>query len=145
MERPWVYLDTSTYLKLFVLERGSGEARKAVQGTKVLSSAILPLESCSALARRKAAGEMNEHEFDAVLEHVRAGMSSIEIVRMTDDILKMAESVTLKTGARALDAIHIASALVFKDATSLELAFMTSDTKQGDAAGRAGLKTLFVE
>jgi len=145
MEKPWVYLDTSTYLKLFVLESGSGEARQAVHGKKVLSSAILPLESCSALARRKAAGEMNEREFETVLENVRAGLSSIEIVRMTDDILKRAESVTLQAGARALDAIHIASALMFKDTTSLNLTFMTSDTKQGDAAGRAGLKTLFVE
>jgi predicted nucleic acid-binding protein len=86
MEKPWVYLDTSAYLKLFVLES------------------------------------------------VRAGLAVIEIVRVTDDILKLAEAVTLQAGARALDAIHIASALVFRDATSIEPTFMTADTKQGIAA-----------
>ena len=64
--------------------------------------------------------------------------------RITDDVLGMAEEIAERSVARAMDAIHISSALIFKNGTGIELTFVTSDKKQYEAALHEGLKTLFV-
>ncbi len=145
MERPWVYLDTSAYLKLFIRESGSTKARKIVRQSRVLSSAVLAIESYSALSRRRHSGEIGGKEFETLVSRIKESILSIETVRVTDEILQRAEQVTLRSNARALDAIHISSALLFQEAVAISLPFITSDKKQCDAAGRQGLETLLIE
>ena len=79
-----------------------------------------------------------------MVNHIREDSSCIEIVRLTDDVIKMAEEIALQSTDRALDAIHIASALLFQEAVNINLVFVTSDKKQEKAANHQGLKTLFV-
>ncbi len=145
MEKPWGYFDTSAFLKLYVKERGSSKALKTAKRHHLLSSSVLSLECRSALARRRRDGDMDEREFGKILKNLAAGLASVETVRITDEVLKRAEEVTLRSTARTLDAIHIASALLFRDTTGIDLAFVTSDKKQCEAALHEGLKTLFVE
>jgi predicted nucleic acid-binding protein len=144
MDKPWAYFDTSTYLKLYVKESGSDKALKAAKASHLLSSAVLSVECLSALARRRQAGDMDAKAFNKILKNVKAGLDSVETVRVTDDVLGMAEEITVRSVARAMDAIHISSALIFRNGTGIELTFVTSDKKQHDAAVREGLKTLFV-
>jgi predicted nucleic acid-binding protein len=145
MNKPWLYLDTSAYLKLFVHESGSTRVRKIILQNNVLSSAILSLECCSAISRRRQAGEIQSKEFEKLLAEIREGLLSVEIVRVTDEVLQGAEEVALRSNVRALDAVHISSALLFQDATMIRLTFMTSDKKQHEAALRERLTTIFVE
>lgn len=145
MNKPWLYLDTSAYLKLFVRESGSTKVRKIIPQNNVLSSAILSVECCSAISRRRQAGEIQNKEFEKLLAEIRRVLLSVEIVRVTDEVLQRAEEVALRSNARALDAVHISSALLFQDATTIKLLFMTSDKKQHEAAQRERLEAIFVE
>lgn len=141
---PWIYIDTSTYLKLFQKENGSAEARKLVKENKLLSSAILTSESFSTFSRRRQGKEIDEKIFDRLVNRVKKDMPYIEMIRVTDDVLKKTEEVALRSTALALDAIHIASALSFRELTGIDLTFVTSDKKQKEVAKSEGLKTLFV-
>ncbi len=48
-------------------------------------------------------------------------------------VLSQAEDLVQRTGLRALDALHVASALTFQAASGLTLPFVTADVKQRDA------------
>ena len=144
MDKPWAYFDTSTYLKLYVKESGSDKALKAAKANHLLSSAVLSVEALSALARRRQSGDVDEKDFKIILKNIRDGFDSVETIRVTDDVLGMAEEITMRSVARAMDAIHIASALLFRNGAGIELTFVTSDKKQHEAALHEGLKTLFV-
>ena len=144
MKLPWVYLDTSTYLKLYVKENRSQEVRNLVRENRVLSSAILLTECFSALSRKRQVREIDDDDFHTLVSRIREGAPYIEIVKLTDEVLMRAEAVALRSIARALDAIHIASAIIFQEATKINLTFVTSDKKQQEVANHQGLKTLFV-
>lgn len=144
MKLPWIYMDTSTYLKSLLKEKGSDKARKLLKGKSLLSSAILMSECFSAFSRRKQGKEIDEKTLDRLVSRVKKELPYIEIVKVTDDVLKKTEEVALRSTARTLDAIHIASALLFQELTGIELTFVTSDKKQEEVAKDEGLKTLFV-
>lgn len=144
MNLPWAYFDTSTYLKLYIKEDASDEARRLSAKNRILSSAILLTECFSALSRKRGEGEITDKEIERLVNHIREDLSCIEIVKLADDVIKMAEEIALKSTVRALDAIHIASALLFQEAVNINLVFVTSDMKQEKAATHQGLKTLFV-
>jgi uncharacterized protein len=144
MKLPWVYIDTSAYLKLHVKENGSQEVRNLVRENQVLSSAILLTECFSALSRKRQGMEIGDEDFHTLVSRIKEGAPYVDIVRLTDEVLMRAEVVALQSTARALDAIHIASAIIFQEATKINLTFVTSDKKQQEVANHQGLKTLFV-
>jgi predicted nucleic acid-binding protein len=144
MEKPWVYMDTSAYLKLFISERGSEDALVQARRSKLLSSAILPVECVSALSRRHRLGEIEDAVLETLLKTIKKHILSVEIIRITDEILNKAEDVCLRSEARAMDAIHIASALVFQESAGINVGFITSDTKQAESVRITGMKTLLI-
>ena len=145
MTSSWLYFDTSAYIKLFVKESGSEKARKSAKGHNLLSSAVISVECCSALARRKREGDVPEETFQKVLKEIKEGFHALEVMSVNEDILRRAEAVVLHSASRTMDAVHIASALVFQETTDIELVFVTSDARQSEAAGQSGLTVLFIE
>ena len=65
-------------------------------------------------------------------------------VRLTDDVLRRTEELLLQSTVRTLDAVHIASALLFQESTGIGLTFVTSDKRQAEFTNDKGLKTVFV-
>jgi predicted nucleic acid-binding protein len=145
MAQTWAYFDTSTYLKNFVKESGSAQARKLIKKHRILSSAIVSVECFSALNRKKHAGELKSREFDTLTHKIRESLSHIEIIRLTDEIIARAEQIVASSPVRSLDALHIASALIFQQAVQISLLFVTSDIRQLEAAHAHGFATVFVE
>jgi len=144
MDKPWVYLDTSVFLKLFIKEKGSERVRKIVKENHILSSSMLMVESFSALARRRQAGDIEEAAFDRILKRLKDGLPAVETIRMTEDVLELAGEITLRSSARTMDAVHIASARLFQDGAGIATTFITADKKQHDAALGEGLKSVFI-
>lgn len=140
----WMYIDTSTYLKLFLKEKGSDKARKLSKENRFLSSVILTSECFSALSRRKQGKEIDDKTFNRLVNRIKKGLPYIEIVKLTDGVSIKTEEILLHSAVRTLDAIHIASALLFQELTGINLTFVTSDKKQEDSAKKEGLKTIFV-
>ncbi len=144
MNPPWIYIDTSAYLKIFLKEKGSDKVRKLVKENSLLASAILTSECFSAFSRRRQGKEINDKTFDRLVNRVKKDLPYIEIVRLTDDVLRRTEEILLQSTVRTLDAVHIASALLFQESTGIDLTFLTSDKKQAEFTHDKGLKTVFV-
>lgn len=145
MKSLWLYIDTSTYIKLYVKKDGSENARELAKDGNILSSAILSVECISALSRRKSAEDLVDDDFRKLVGYIKKDINYVKIIRLTDEIIEMAEDVALQSTARAMDAIHIASAKFFKRTVNIDITFVTSDKKQLNVASHQGLKTLFIE
>ena len=141
MKYSWIYCDTSAFLKLYVKENGSGEARKFARKNRLLSSAILLTECYSALSRKKEMGEIKEDVFMDLAKRLKNDFGRLEVITLKEEVLQRAEDIALHFNVRALDALHIASALIFHENSGLGLSFLTSDKKQANAAKTVGLKT----
>lgn len=140
----WAYFDTSVLLKRYVREDGSLHARDLLRRHRFLSSAILPVETFSALYRRRAGEDLSERHFQAILSRIRHDRMHWELVEVSPQVLAHAEQLIANTGLRTLDAIHVASALTVQTASGIHLPFVTSDKQQREAARSLNIQVLWV-
>ena len=145
MRRPWVYFDSSSFVKLFTTESGSQEARRIARKSRLLVNCITGVECISALSRKKAEEELEEAAFEKIVELIRKSLNQVDQLRLSDEVLNRAEMVVLATPVRALDALHLACVLEFQSQTGIRPLMITSDRKQEIAARRHGIRTQLVE
>ena len=144
MPAAWAYFDTSVLVKRYVHEEGATLARALLRRYRFLSSAIVCAEASSAFSRRKAAGELSERSFGAIMSRMRADRNHWEFVEVNDAVLSGAEEAIRTVGVRTLDALHIASALAFQELSGLRVPFITADHRQREAAQQMGLSVTWV-
>lgn len=145
MPAPWAYFDTSVLVRRYVREPGSARARALFRRYRFLSSAIAPVEVMSALSRRRAAGELAERDFGAILSRMQKDRAYWELVEVSPRVLSQAEALIPRTALRTLDAIHVASAMVFQAASGIRIPFVTADTRQRDAAEELALNVNWMQ
>jgi len=66
------------------------------------------------------------------------------MVQVTPRVLTMSQHIVLASTVRTLDAIHIASALLFEKTMGKPIVFISSDLRQAKSAEGQGLKTILV-
>jgi len=71
---------------------------------------------------------------------MRADIDRWEMVEVNQPVLDRAAEVIEETGVKTLDALHIASALVFQAFSGIVIRFITVDTRQMEGARRMALK-----
>lgn len=86
---------------------------------------------------------MSDQALGLSLERLAFIERRIKRIRLTRRILQRA-SQPFATHIRTLDAIHLASALSFMEATGEELRFATADRQLATAAAALGLETIFL-
>ncbi|HSK09539.1 MAG TPA: type II toxin-antitoxin system VapC family toxin [Vicinamibacterales bacterium] len=123
-----VYLDSSAIVKLVAAERESGALLEALEEwPDRLSSALADVEVHRALWRARAPR--------AVRDRANAVLSRIVLVRIDEPVLSRASSFK-EPSLRALDAIHLATALSIADHPD---AFITYDARLAAAASKQRL------
>jgi hypothetical protein len=60
-------------------------------------------------------------------------------------VLNQAEELIRKTGFRARNALHVASALTFQAASGLTIPFVTADVRQRDAVELVAFNLIWIE
>ena len=144
MAAPRAYFDTSALLKRYLYEAGAERARAIMRRFRFLSSAIAPVEVTSALARRRAVGDLAERQFAAILNRSRSDRRYWELMEVNPQVLNQAEELVVQTPLRPLDAVHVASALSFQSSTGIRVPFVTADMQQREVAGALGLNVIWV-
>lgn len=134
------YFDTSVLVKRYVREDGSVQARALLRRHRVVSSAIALLEGISALMRRRAEAQLSERDFGSIFGQMRADSNRWELIEVNQPVLDRAAEVIEVTGVKTLDALHIASALVFQAFSGVGLSFISVDARQAEGARRMALK-----
>jgi predicted nucleic acid-binding protein len=137
------YLDTSVLVSLYTLDANSARAAALMKEIQepVLLTLFGELEMTNALELRVFRRELTAAQRDAARLAFREDIASgVYIVKpLPTAAFEMAQRIararTAKVGARTLDILHVASALVF-EATN----FHTFDMRQAELASQAGLK-----
>jgi predicted nucleic acid-binding protein len=143
--RAWAYFDTSVIVKRYVQEAGSARARALLRRHRVLTSALAPLEATSGLRRRRDAGDLAARDFTAAVARVRQDRPYWTLVEVSPLVLDRAEDLLARIPVATLDAIHLASALLFESMRKRRVPFVTADVQQRAAADQLALDLVWVE
>lgn len=130
-----VYADASALVKLIREGAESNALRAYLDGADLVSSELILTEIPRAV--RRAAARDPALPLDLLLERVREVVGAVAL-RPVDSALLIGAGALAEPALRALDAIHVMSA-VDLDPVS---AFVTYDQRQAAAARLAGLRTL---
>jgi hypothetical protein len=118
-----LYLDASAITKLVVDERESAALERLVAGKALATSRVAVVEVTKAVARADPGAD------------AWGVLSRMAFVELDADLARLA-GASGGPSLRALDAIHVASALRLVQVIE---AFVTYDDRQADAARAAGL------
>jgi len=121
-----VYLDASALTKLIIEEPETAVLQDVIRGHGLLSSRVAVVEVTKAVTR---------YDPDAEPFAFFARVTFLEL----DADLATAAGATGGPGLRALDAIHVATALILQ--SEIER-FITYDARQSEAARAAGLHVI---
>lgn len=138
------YFDTSALVKNYVQEAGSARARALLRSYSFLSSAITPVELMSALMRKHLTGELDLQDLPRILARIREDRPYWKLLDVSASVLNDGEELVRKTQMRTLDAIHLASFMVFRSALGSAGAFITADGRQRDAATHLGHDVVWI-
>ena len=128
------YLDTSALAKLYVQETGRERVEALIQETgTVVTSVIAYPEACAVFARRRSTGELLDTEHQEMVTQFQEDWSDINSIDVTLGVYRTAgELVVAHPRLRAMDAIHLASALEARKVEAIR--FLTFDRDLETAA-----------
>ena len=136
------YFDSSVLVKVYIREPGSARGRQLVRTRQVITSAIAGLELLSAFRRN---GSIDEDAHSEILKRFSQHREKWRFVELTSTVLENAERYVSDFDVRALDAIHIASAMISRDRFPKGLPLITADFRQRQVAIQLGLQVIGVE
>ncbi len=135
-----LYLDTSSLVKLYVEEIGSNEVKKLVKAAQIVStSRIAYVEARAGFARKLREGELDRTGWEQIVKDLEIDWKRYFIMEVSETLTKLAVVLADKYPLRGFDAIHLASGLLLKRKTKLDVRFSCFDKKLKEAAQSEGL------
>lgn len=135
------YLDSSVILRVVLGERGRLAEWSAIQTG--VTSALAEVECLRTLDRLRLRHQFQPEPFAERRETVFRLLGSMEVVEVTRAVLTRA-SQPIPTPLGSLDAIHLATALLWRERLEQELCLATHDLALATAARSLGLAVLGV-
>lgn len=133
-----VYLDTSSAIKLYVAEVGSGGVIELVRDAAVVAtSAVTYAEARAALARLRREGALSAAKLKSARRELDDQWPSFVSIVATNALCRAAGDLAERYSLRGFDSIHLASfAEVARRAGPRQTQFSSFDDRLNDAAGR---------
>ncbi len=131
------YLDSSVLLRMVLGQRGRLKEWRTVK--EGIVSALAEVECLRTLDRLRLRGAISDQDLAIRREAVYRLLEEIEVVEPTRPILARA-SLPLPTPIGTLDAIHLATAMLWRESSSADLVFATHDAALGVAARASGFR-----
>ena len=135
------YVESSVVLRLVLGQPGTLRQWRTLDGG--VASALVEVECLRTLDRLRLAEGLRETELARRRETVYRILETLEIVEPTRPILTRAAQ-PLPVALGTLDAIHLATALAWRETTETDLAFATHDARLASAARALGLHAIGV-
>ena len=131
-----VYVDASVVLRKLLNQPGAIE--RWSDWALAVSSELMQVEALRTLDRLRVAGRLSEQEVVDALRQLREYTAGFEVVPLTREVLRRA-GAPLSTPLGTLDAIHLATALLWTEHYAQELLLVTHDGQLGTAALACGM------
>jgi predicted nucleic acid-binding protein len=131
------YLDASALVKILLREADEDDARLLWRAAgRRATSVVAYVEASAAISAAVRDGRLGEAAARRRRAELDRRWEEVDPVGLDDDLLRMAGDVANEAGLRALDAIHLATALYLGLPTVL---FVTWDGRLAASAARLGL------
>jgi predicted nucleic acid-binding protein len=135
-----IFFDSSALAKRYIDEKGSDEVEKICVQINVLSVSIICIpEIISALNRLRREKQLSKGQYEKVKESLIYDLRDADFYNLTPQVVNHSIQLLEKYALRAMDALHIACALVAQPDL-----FISSDQRQLFAAKKAGLRIQLV-
>ena len=135
------YVDTSVLLRLILGESGSLDDLQTFD--QFVSSELIATESYRTIDRMRLQGALTTEEAAARISAINEWLEAIDLVLLRAPILGRAGH-PLPTPLGTLDAIHLATALVWRDRMEQPLVVATHDAALAVAARAFGFEVIGV-
>ncbi len=133
------YLDSSVVLRVVVGQRGSLREWKAIEAG--VASALLEVECLRTLDRLRLLEGVAEGEIARRREAIYRIVEALTVIEPTRPVLaRAAQPFPVVLGT--LDAIHLATALVWRERSDADLVMATHDAALGLAARAVGFRVI---
>ena len=133
------YLDSSVVLRVVLGQRGSLREWKAVE--MGVSNALMEVECLRTLDRLRPLEGIAEDEIARRREAVYRIVEAMTLIEPTRPVLARAAQ-PLPTVLGTLDAIHLATALLWRERSDADLVMATHDASLGLAARAVGFRVI---
>jgi predicted nucleic acid-binding protein len=133
------YLDTSALLRLVLREPGALEDLQSCEA--LVSSELLAVESLRTIDRLRHQGSLSPEEAASRRAIVTDWLEAVDLVLLQRPILARA-SEPFPASLGTLDALHLATALVWRDRMRQPLTMATHDSSLGLAARSFGIEVV---
>ncbi|MBN1417755.1 MAG: type II toxin-antitoxin system VapC family toxin [Planctomycetes bacterium] len=134
-----VYLDSSVVLRVLLRQRGA--LRSWEQWSEACASEILKVEARRVIDRLRLESLLDDEGIARAHEDLLRIERSIAFIGLTPLVLERA-SASMPTVIKTLDAIHLASALLYRERRGESIAFATHDDQQSTAARALGFRSI---
>jgi hypothetical protein len=135
-----VYFDASALVKRYLHEAGTADVMRLSDTlTSAGTSLISRAEVSAAISRAGRLGAITMAEAEASLSDFRRQWLSLFRVRVDETTMARADALAWESGLRGHDAVHLASALAWREAIAESPVFATFDRALGKAARAQGL------
>lgn len=133
------YVDASVLLRVALGQPNALPDWRQIE--RGVSSALITTESLRTLDRVRPRAQLSDIEVARRRSTILALLDSLELVEIDSLVLERAAQ-PMPTEVGTLDAIHLASALLWRDAMGVDLVMATHDGALGLAARAHGFKVL---
>lgn len=135
-----VYLDTSSFVPMFIDEPTTPECRAIWEAAdQVTSTRLLFVEAASALARAVREGRTTATNLKVLKGRMELLWNQVKVIDLDDELMERAANMTSRFALRGFDAVHCAAGESVGD----DSAFMASADKSLLRSWQAlGLRTV---
>ena len=135
-----IFLDTSAFAKRYIAENGSDKVQALCEKAESLAVSVICLpEILSTLTRLTREAKLTRPQYNKLKANVVADLDDADICEITTDVMNHVVNLLESNPLRAMDAIHLASALAYRPDK-----FVSADHRQLAAAKKARLKVMDV-
>ena len=135
-----LFLDSSAFAKRYIQEEGSDKVEAHCMQAAILGLSIVCFpEMISAFNRKRREKELSSYDYTQLKTRLIEEVKDADLIQLTPKVLAEATALLETNTLRALDALHVASAVQWQ----ADL-FVTSDKRQFQAAKKAKLKSRLV-
>jgi len=130
-----LYIDSSAILRSLLGQPDAVEAHESY--SNVITSTLSEVECLRSVDRLRLREKMDERRSSALREGVFRLLEEVEAVEITRAVLRQA-SLPMSTSLGSLDAIHFATAFLWRESTAEEVILATHDDALAAAARANG-------
>ncbi len=137
-----LYLDTSSLVKLYVLEKGSTDIRSSVVASVAVATSVIAYpELHSALTRKRRKRAISEREYNEIVTVFDREWDTFLRIVVTDLLAKTAGRLSKEYSLTGADAVHLASAVEIREKGPKDTRFFSSDGRLNAAAKKERFET----